>query len=62
LENQWNDNFLKHDEIAKVLLEELKERYKKGKQSIEDTKMYEELFHPSREYIDLERKVCNFCG
>jgi hypothetical protein len=53
---------LKHDEVAKELLEELKERHRKGKQIIEDSKMNEELFHPSREYIDLERMVCNLCG
>jgi hypothetical protein len=51
------ENFKKHEKVAKQLVFEMEERHKKSRNEIENIKYDPEIFHPSREYIETEKKV-----
>lgn len=55
LDNVWKENFRKHEETAQQLRDEMETIQKGKRREIENEAT--NIFHPSREYLDIDRKM-----
>lgn len=55
LDAAWKENFRKHEQSAQQLRDDLAENHRLKRNEIENEEFL--IFHPSREYLDIDRKM-----